>query len=58
LYASLFGAVAIEALARGQHGIFVGWRNGAVAELSLAAVNETATKVTPDLLTLADVLAR
>jgi 6-phosphofructokinase 1 len=58
LYASLFGAAAIEALARGQHGIFIGWRKGAIAELSLGAVNETATKVTPGLLTLADVLAR
>ena len=58
LYASLFGAAAIEALARGQHGIFIGWRKGAIAELSLGTLNETATKVTPDLLTLADVLAR
>ena len=57
-YASLFGAAAIEALARGQHGIFIGWRKGAIAELSLGTLNETATKVTPDLLTLADVLAR
>jgi len=58
LYASLFGAAAIEALARGHHGIFIGWRKGAIAEISLGAVNVSATKVTQELLTLADILAR
>jgi 6-phosphofructokinase 1 len=58
LYASRFAAAAIEALTRGQHGVFIGWRAGAIAEIPLGLVNMSATKVTADLLTLADVLAR
>jgi 6-phosphofructokinase 1 len=58
LYASRFGAAAIEALTRGQHGVFIGWRKGAIAEIPLDALHETASKVTPELLALADVLAR
>jgi 6-phosphofructokinase 1 len=58
LYASYFGAAAIEALARGQHGIFIGWRQGAIAEIPLDALRVVAPKVTPELLALADILAR
>jgi 6-phosphofructokinase 1 len=58
LYASRFGAAAIEALARGQRGVFIGWRAGAIAEIPLNTVHDTAHKVTPNLLGLADILAR
>jgi hypothetical protein len=58
LYVSYFGADAIEALARSQHGVFIGWRTGASAEIPLSVVDMSASKVTPDLLTLADTLAR
>jgi 6-phosphofructokinase 1 len=58
LYASHFGTAAIEALTRGLHGVFIGWRKGAIAEIPLDALHETASKVTPDLLALADILAR
>jgi 6-phosphofructokinase 1 len=58
LYASRFGAAAIEALARGEHGCFIGWRKNAIAEIPLHTVHEPAPKVTPDLLALADILAR
>jgi 6-phosphofructokinase 1 len=58
LYASHFGTSAIEALTRGLHGVFIGWRKGAIAEIPLDALHETSSKVTPDLLALADILAR
>jgi 6-phosphofructokinase 1 len=58
LYASHFGTSAIEALARAQHGVFIGWRKGAIAEISLDTLHEAASKATSDLLALADILAR
>jgi 6-phosphofructokinase 1 len=58
LYANYFGAAAMEALARGQHGVFIGWRKGAIAEIPLDALHESAPKVTLGLLALADILAR
>jgi len=58
LYASRFGSAAIEAVERGQHGVFIGWSTSAIAEIPLGALNESAPKVTPDLLALGDILAR
>jgi 6-phosphofructokinase 1 len=58
LYASLFGSAAVEALTDGRHGLFIGWRKGALAEIPLDALHDSVPKVTPDLLALADILAR
>jgi 6-phosphofructokinase 1 len=58
LYASLFGSAAVEALQGGRHGVFIGWRKGAISEIPLDALHESVPKVTPELLALADILAR
>jgi 6-phosphofructokinase 1 len=58
IYASRFGAAAVEALAEGRAGILIGWRQGGITELPLDVVTMPATKVTSELLALADVLAR
>ncbi len=33
LFATRFGSAAVEALTRGEHGVFIGWRTGAIAEI-------------------------
>jgi 6-phosphofructokinase 1 len=58
IFASHFGYAAVEALTQGRSGILVGWRKGAINEIPLARVVTPATKVTPQMLALADVLAR
>ncbi len=58
IYASRFGAAAVEALLEGRTGILIGWRKGGIAEIPLDLVTAPATKVTPELLALADVLSR
>jgi 6-phosphofructokinase 1 len=58
IFASRFGAAAVEALLQGRTGILIGWRQGGIAEIPLDLVTTPATKVTPELLALADVLAR
>jgi hypothetical protein len=44
--------------ARGQHGVFIGWRKDTIATIPLDTLHELASTVTPDLLALAEVLAR
>ncbi len=58
IFASRFGFAAVEALVQGRSGILVGWRKGAINEIPLARVVTPATKVTSQMLALADVLAR
>jgi 6-phosphofructokinase 1 len=58
IFASRFGAAAVEALVQGRSGILVGWRKGAINEIPLDRVVGPATKVTPQMLALADLLAR
>jgi 6-phosphofructokinase 1 len=58
IFASRFGAAAVEALAQGRSGILIGWRQGRIAEIPFDHIAVPATKVTSELLELADVLAR
>jgi hypothetical protein len=44
--------------AHGQHGVFIGGRKDAIAAIPLDALHELVSTVTPDLLALAEVLAR
>lgn len=58
LLATQLGAAAAAALARGEHGILVGWRRGAVATCPLSEVVSHRKTLDPELLELARVLAR
>jgi 6-phosphofructokinase 1 len=58
IFVSSFGAAAVEALAQGRSGILIGWRQGRIADIPLDHIAVPATKVTSELLELADVLAR
>ncbi len=58
IFATRFGAAAVEALAQGRSGVLIGWRQGGIAEIPLDHVAVPATKVTSELLELANVLAR
>ena len=58
LLASQLGAAAVGALLAGRMGVVLCWRAGAVAEIAMDAAVAPCNKVTPELLALADVLAR
>ncbi len=58
IFASRFGAAAVEALVAGRRGMLIGWFQGGITEIPLDLVVRPATKVTPELLVRADVLAR
>jgi len=58
IFASRFAAAAVEALVGGRRGVLIGWRQGGIDEIPLALAVTQATKVTADMLALADVLAR
>jgi 6-phosphofructokinase 1 len=57
ILAGRLGACAVEALAAGRTGIVVGWKAHPV-EIPLEAAVAPCSKVTPELLALADTLAR
>jgi 6-phosphofructokinase 1 len=56
--ASRFGAGALRALAEGRSGVVVGLAEGALAEIPLEDALAPCNKVTPEMLALADALAR
>jgi 6-phosphofructokinase 1 len=56
--ASRFGAGAVRALLSGHSGIVIGLMEGLLAEISLNDALVPCNKVTPEMLALADVLAR
>ena len=56
--ASRFGAGALRALAAGRSGVVVGLAGGDLAEIPLEEALAPCNKVTPEMLALADVLAR
>jgi len=58
LLATRLGAAAVDCLARGEHGVLVGWLQGEVATTPLAEVVEERKTLDPALLELAQVLAR
>lgn len=58
IYASRFGAAAVEALLALRSGVLIGWRQGEIIEIPLDRVTIPTVKVTPQLLALATVLAR
>lgn len=58
LLATRLGAAAVEALARGEHGVLAGWVGGEVAFTPLADVAGKSKALDPGLLDLAQVLAR
>jgi 6-phosphofructokinase 1 len=58
LLATRLGAGAVEALARGDHGVLVGMVAGRVTTTALAEVSTIQKPLDPDLVRLADVLAR
>jgi len=58
LLATRLGAAAVDALARGEHGVLVGWIRGEVATTPLAEVAGRSKALDPELLELARVLAR
>jgi 6-phosphofructokinase 1 len=58
LLATRLGAGAVEALARGQHGVLVGVVAGRVTTAALSDVSARQKPLDPDLIRLADVLAR
>lgn len=58
LLATRLGAAAVGALARGEHGVLVGWIRGQVATTPLAEVAGKVKPLEPELLELARILAR
>jgi 6-phosphofructokinase 1 len=58
LLATRLGAGAVEALARGDHGVLVGVVAGRLATTALVEVSGRQKPLNPDLIRLADVLAR
>jgi 6-phosphofructokinase 1 len=58
LLATRLGAGAVDALARGDHGVLVGVVGGRVTTTALAEVSTRQKPLDPDLIRLADVLAR
>lgn len=58
LLATQLGAAAVDALARGEDGVLVGWVRGEVALTPLSEVAGRAKALDPQLLALAQVLAR
>lgn len=58
LLATRLGTAAVDALARGEHGVLVGWLRGEVATTPLAEVAGREKPLDPGLLELARVLAR
>ncbi|HEX9036625.1 MAG TPA: ATP-dependent 6-phosphofructokinase [Ktedonobacterales bacterium] len=58
IYASRFGAAAVDALMAGRQGALIGWQRGDIAEIPLTHVTTPTVKVTPELLELAGVLSR
>lgn len=58
LLATRLGAAAVETLARGEHGVLVGWAQGGVATTSLTDVVGRGKPLDPQLLALAQVLAQ
>jgi 6-phosphofructokinase 1 len=56
--ASRFGAGAVRALLAGRSGVVVGLVEGQLAEIALEDALAPCNKVTPEMLALADVLAR
>jgi 6-phosphofructokinase 1 len=56
--ASRFGAGALRALAAGRSGVVIGLAQGALAEIPLEDALAPCNKVTPEMLALADALAR
>ncbi len=58
LLATQLGAAAVDALARGEQGVLVGWVRGEVALTPLSEVAGRAKALDPQLLALAQVLAR
>jgi len=58
LLATRLGAAAVDALARGEHGVLVGWVRGKVTTTPLAEVAGQQKGLDPELFELAQVLAR
>ncbi|HTQ79178.1 MAG TPA: ATP-dependent 6-phosphofructokinase [Thermoanaerobaculia bacterium] len=58
LLATRFGAAAVERLAAGEHGVLVGQQQGRLGTTPLAEVAERRKALDPELLALAQVLAR
>jgi 6-phosphofructokinase len=58
LLASHLGAAAVETLVAGGSGVLMGWRGHALDAIPLSAAIQPCQKVTPELLTLARILAR
>jgi 6-phosphofructokinase 1 len=58
LLASQLGAAAVDKLVDGASGVMMGWRNHAVDAIPLDAAIQPCRKVTPELLSLAQTLAR
>jgi 6-phosphofructokinase 1 len=58
LLATQLGAAAVDCLARGEHGVLVGWIRGAVATTPLAEAARYKKELDPELFELAQVLAR
>ncbi len=58
ILATRLGAAAVEALARGEHGVLVGWLEGRVAFTPLFEVVAHRKTLDPELLELAQILAR
>ncbi|MGQ9601596.1 MAG: 6-phosphofructokinase [Candidatus Bipolaricaulia bacterium] len=58
LLATRLGAAAVEHLSRGEHGVLVGWLGGEVAPTPLSEVVRNKKSLDPQLLELAQVLAR
>ena len=56
--ATLLGAGAVEALARGEHGVLVGLTNNSVSTTPLAEVVESCKALDMDMLNLAKILAQ
>jgi len=58
LLATRLGAAAVDCLARGEHGVLVGWLQGEVGITPLAVVAEKRRTLDPTLFELARILAR
>jgi 6-phosphofructokinase 1 len=56
--ASQLGAAAVEVLEEGESGVMMGWRDHGVDAIPVAAAVQECCKVTPELLALAQTLAR
>ncbi len=56
--ASNLGSHAVHALIDGRDGVAMGWRLGAVVEIPLAEAVQSCVKVTPEMMTMAQILAR